>query len=81
MEFDAFRMDGLGNDFVIIDQRKRSVSLTKNQIIKICDRNFLGCDQLIFIQNSTMNIAVGETVDRDALVQFFVQISSVFLHP
>ena len=53
MEFDAFRMDGLGNDFVIIDQRKRSVSLTKDQIIKICDRNFLGCDQLIFIQNST----------------------------
>ena len=26
-----------------------------------------------FIQNSTMNIAVGETVDRDALVQFFVR--------
>ena len=44
MEFEAFRMDGLGNDFVIIDQRKRSVSLTKDQIIKICDRNFLGCD-------------------------------------
>ena len=30
MEFDAFRMDGLGNDFVIIDQRKRSISLTKD---------------------------------------------------
>ena len=57
MEFDAFRMDGLGNDFVIIDQRKRSVSLTKDQIIKICDRNFLGCDQLIFIQNSTISNA------------------------
>ena len=65
MEFDAFRMDGLGNDFVIIDQRKRSVSLTKDQIIKICDRNFLGCDQLIFIQNSTISNASMQFYNSD----------------
>ena len=45
-------MDGLGNDFVIIDNRQKITNLTKDQIIKICDRNFIGCDQLIFIESS-----------------------------
>ena len=52
MEFKAFKMDGLGNDFVIIDNRQKIINLTKDQIIKICDRNFIGCDQLIFIESS-----------------------------
>ena len=52
MDIKAFKMDGLGNDFVIIDQRNQTYNLTKDQIIKICDRTFIGCDQLIFIQNS-----------------------------
>ena len=52
MDIKAFKMDGLGNDFVIIDQRNQNYNLTKDQIIKICDRNFVGCDQLIFIQKS-----------------------------
>jgi len=46
---EAYKMDGLGNDFVIFDNRKKSVSLTKNQIIKISNRNNIGCDQVIFI--------------------------------
>ena len=52
MEFKAYKMDGLGNDFVIIDNREEIINLSKKQIIKICDRNFIGCDQLILIQNS-----------------------------
>ena len=52
MDIKAFKMDGLGNDFVIIDNRQKIVNLTKDQIIKICDRNFIGCDQLIFIESS-----------------------------
>lgn len=52
MEFKAFKMDGLGNDFVIIDQRQKNIALSKDQIIKICDRDFIGCDQLIYIKNS-----------------------------
>ena len=52
MEFKAFKMDGLGNDFVIIDQRHDQFELTKDQIKKICDRNFIGCDQLIFIKKN-----------------------------
>ena len=52
---EAYKMDGLGNDFVIFDQRKNPISLTKDQIIKISDRNNIGCDQVILIdkdQNS-----------------------------
>ncbi len=52
MEFKAFKMDGLGNDFVIIDQRQKNIDLSKDQIVKICDRDFIGCDQLIYINNS-----------------------------
>ena len=52
MEFNAFKMDGLGNDFVIIDQREKNISLSNDQIIKICDREFIGCDQLIFIKKA-----------------------------
>ena len=46
---EAYKMDGLGNDFVIFDNRKKSISLTKNQIVKISNRNNIGCDQVIFI--------------------------------
>ena len=50
MDIKAFKMDGLGNDFVIIDNRQKITNLNKKQIIKICNRDFLGCDQLIFIE-------------------------------
>ena len=50
MDIKAFKMDGLGNDFVIIDNRQKITSLSKEQVIKICDRNFIGCDQLILIE-------------------------------
>jgi diaminopimelate epimerase len=52
MDIKAFKMDGLGNDFVIIDQRSQSLNLSKDQIIKICDRNYIGCDQLILIKKN-----------------------------
>ena len=48
MNIKAFKMDGLGNDFVIIDNRQKITNLDKEQIIKICDRSFIGCDQLNF---------------------------------
>ena len=48
-KLDAYKMDGLGNDFIIFDKRKKFISLTKNQIIKISSRNNIGCDQVIFI--------------------------------
>ena len=51
-EINAFKMDGLGNDFVIIDIRDKKIKLSEQQIIRICDRSFLGCDQLILIDKN-----------------------------
>ena len=68
MDIKAFKMDGLGNDFVIIDQRSQNYNLTKDQIIKICDRNFIGCDQLIFIQNSNKKDAELEFYNSDGSI-------------
>jgi len=62
MDIKAYKMDGLGNDFVIIDQRTQDFSLNKDQIIKICDRNFVGCDQLILIKKNS---------EVDASLQFY----------
>ena len=68
MDIKAFKMDGLGNDFVIIDQRYQNYDLTKDQIIKICDRKFIGCDQLIFIQKSD---------EKDAGLEFYNSDGSI----
>ena len=59
---EAYKMDGLGNDFIIFDVRKKSISLTKDQIIKISDRNNIGCDQVIFI---------GKDKDSSAFLKFY----------
>jgi diaminopimelate epimerase len=62
MNLKAYKMDGLGNDFVIFDNRKKITQLNKNEIVKIADRNFIGCDQLIFINKSN---------DYDAELDFY----------
>jgi diaminopimelate epimerase len=54
----AYKMDGLGNDFIIFDKRKKPISLTKEQIIKISDRKNFGCDQVIFISSNHNNETV-----------------------
>lgn len=47
-------MEGLGNDFVLIDNLKNPINLNSTQIQKICDRKYgIGCDQLLLIENST----------------------------
>lgn len=59
MNIKGYKMDGLGNDFLIIDQRQNPVVLTSTQIKKLADRNNLGFDQLIYIEpgnNSIPNI-------------------------
>ncbi len=48
-KLDAYKMDGLGNDFIIFDKRKKSITLTKDQIIKVSSRKNVGCDQVIVI--------------------------------
>jgi diaminopimelate epimerase len=68
MDLKAYKMDGLGNDFVIIDQRIHNIELTKDQIVKICDRNFIGCDQFIIIKKNS---------ELDAGLEFYNSDGSV----
>ena len=68
MKFSAYKMDGLGNDFVIIDNRSSPITLNQEQILKICDRKFIGCDQLIFINSHNQ---------FDAKIDFFNSDGSV----
>ncbi|MCZ8376656.1 MAG: diaminopimelate epimerase [Beijerinckiaceae bacterium] len=47
------KMQGLGNDFVVIDARKLSLALTQPQLARIADRRFgVGCDQLILLEDT-----------------------------
>ena len=55
----AFRMDGLGNKFIIIDRRRKSISISKKKIIhlgslKSFHRN-IEFDQIIFIEKEVNN--------------------------
>ena len=68
MDIKAFKMDGLGNDFIIIDQRTNEQKFNKDQIIKICDRGFIGCDQLIIIKNDK---------DKNVVLEFYNSDGSV----
>ena len=47
------KMHGLGNDFVIVDGREQSVTMTQELAAGIADRHRgVGCDQLILVGNS-----------------------------
>ena len=47
-------MNGLGNDFVVLDARTRPVTIGDDQARAIADRESgIGCDQLIVIAPST----------------------------
>jgi diaminopimelate epimerase len=46
-----FKMNGAGNDFVVIDNRDLSVSLSKDQIAHLCDRHRgVGADGLLAVE-------------------------------
>ena len=53
MELQFVKMNGIGNDFVVLDARATPVDLTTDQARYIADRNFgIGCDQILIIAPS-----------------------------
>jgi len=50
----AFRMDGLGNNFIIVDRRKKLINISKEKIIELGNRvsfhRNIEFDQIIFIE-------------------------------
>ena len=49
------KMQGVGNDFVVIDAIRQNISLTPEQIRFLADRHFgVGCDQLLLVEKPTV---------------------------
>lgn len=47
-----YKMNGLGNDFIIFDNRQVKIKITKKLIRIVANREFgIGCDQVILIDN------------------------------
>jgi diaminopimelate epimerase len=48
------KMQGLGNDFVVLDGVRQRVDLTAAQIRRLADRRFgVGCDQVLLVERAT----------------------------
>ncbi|MEJ0009552.1 MAG: diaminopimelate epimerase [Alphaproteobacteria bacterium] len=57
------KMHGTGNDFVVLDGRKRAVSIDSASAKRIADRHFgIGCDQLVVL---------GESKKADVFMRIF----------
>ncbi len=47
------KMEGLGNDFVVIDATARPVELSRDQLRRLADRHFgVGCDQILQVERA-----------------------------
>lgn len=54
MELDFVKLNGLGNDFVFVDDFSREVELTADQVKWLCDRHFgIGADGVILVRPSS----------------------------
>lgn len=54
MKLHFTKMQGLGNDFVVIDAISQVVALTPEQVRHIADRHFgIGCDQILIVERPT----------------------------
>ena len=48
------KMQGIGNDFIVIDDRESLIHLSKEQVIELCDRRFgIGADGVMLIRPAT----------------------------
>ena len=54
MKLKFSKMHGLGNDFVVLDGIRQSLSLTPEQLCYLADRHFgVGCDQILLVEKAT----------------------------
>ncbi|QOJ23352.1 MAG: diaminopimelate epimerase [Gammaproteobacteria bacterium] len=53
MKLKFTKMQGLGNDFVVLDGIHQVITLDRQQIRKLADRHFgIGCDQLLLVEKA-----------------------------
>lgn len=52
------KMEGLGNDFVVIDATRKAFALSASQIRALADRRFgVGCDQVLVVEPAPPDVA------------------------
>jgi diaminopimelate epimerase len=50
MKLDFVKMNGAGNDFILFDNRDRKISLTREQVTRLCDRHAgIGADGVMLL--------------------------------
>ncbi len=54
----AYRMDGLGNNFLIIDKRQDSLEINKNKIIELVNKKLFSFDQLITLDKEEKTYSI-----------------------
>ena len=85
MEIIAFKMDGLGNDFVIIDQRINNIDLSKEQILDLESRGIFfqenSPDEILDLTREMyerLNGLWNEKNDEKELMENFLKISNIY---
>lgn len=54
MKLNFTKMQGLGNDFVVLDGIRQALELTREQLRFLADRHFgIGCDQVLLVEAGT----------------------------
>src|SRR5262245_21793401 len=54
MTLEFVKMNGAGNDFVLIDNRSRNIQLTREQVVRLCHRQRgIGADGLLLLVPNT----------------------------
>jgi len=63
------KLNGQGNDFIIIDATEKQIKLSVSQITEMCNRNFgIGADGLILVNKSKISDLKMEYYNRDGSV-------------
>ena len=52
----AYKMDGLGNNFLIIDRRKNALEINKDNIVHLANKKIVPFDQLITLEKEEKNV-------------------------
>lgn len=59
------KMNAVGNDFIIFDARTSEINYSDLHIQKLCNRQNIGCDQLLIIKNSSRAECFMEIYNQD----------------